>query len=227
VQCVRFKAFFRCRGICSAAILVLAASACQSTITPVVSLPASLVAPMPMSVGIFYDEAFRNHKIQNDTPKYSNLVSDTDILTGRASVEFFDRIFSDMFETTVSIKEKSEAFEGREHLDAIVQPALLHMGTYWNEDGMTMIESVSVRYSVAIHDTGGAQIRSWTVQGDGRTSQMTGLSSLEDAAALAMRDAGARLMVAIYSDPNIKKCLDSDSDASRRGEGFLRCIAEQ
>ena len=182
---------------------------------------------MPMSVGIFYDEEFRNHKIQNDTPKYSNLVSDSDILTGLASVELFDRLFSDMFVTTVLVEEKSGGHEGRKHLDAIAQPKLLYLGTNWNEEGMTMIESVSVRYSVTIYDTDGAQIRSWTVQGDGRTSQMTGLSSLEDAAALAMRDAGARLMVAIYGDPIIKKCLASASDTSRSGESFRQCIIEQ
>jgi hypothetical protein len=206
---------------------VLAAGACQSTITPVVSLPSSLVEPMPMSVGIYYDEEFRNHKIQNDTPKYSNLVSDSELLTGRAGVAVFDRLFSDMFVTAVSVQERSGGDEDRKHLDAIVQPRLLHLGTDWHEEGITMNESVSVRYSITIYDTDGAQIRSWTVQGDGRASQMTGLSSLEDAAALAMRDAGARLMVAIYADPVIKKCLESNSDRSRSGKHFRQCIAEQ
>lgn len=217
----------RLRGTCSAAILVLAASACQSTVTPVVSLPSSLVEPMPMSVGIYYDEEFRNHKIQNDTPKYSNLVSDSELLTGRASVAVFDRLFSDMFVTAVSVQERSVGDGDREQLDAIVQPRLLHVGTNWHEEGMTMNESVSVRYSITMYDTDGARIRSWTVQGDGLVSQMTGLSSLEDAAALAMRDAGARLIVAIYADSVIKKCLESHSDGSRSGEDFRQCIAEQ
>lgn len=215
------------RGACSAIVLVLAASACQSTTTPVVNLPSSLVEPMPMSVGILYDEEFRDHKIQNDTPKYSNLVSDSEILTGRASVTFFDRLFSDIFASAVSIEERSVEEDDRKHLDAIVKPRLLHFRTNWHEESMTMNESASVRYSITIYDTGGAQIRSWTAQGDGHTSQMTGLSSLEDTVALAMRDAGARLIVAIYADIVIKKCLESNSDGPRSGERFRQCIAEQ
>lgn len=227
MQSVRSGTVPRLPGACAVAALAMLAVACQSTVTPTVNVPASLVEPLPVTAAVYYEDALRNHRVANDTPGYSRLVSDSDILSGRASVQLFDRLFSSVFAKTVSLDDKSAARAHQEHADAIVEARIVYLRTHWYEQGLSLIESASVRYAVALSSTEGAQLRSWTVDGEGRSAQMTGFSSLEDAIALAMRDAGARLIVAIYKDPGIKRCLVSDLGAPRAGARFLQCITAQ
>ncbi len=191
-------------------------------------LPAPLVEPLPLTVGVYYDAEFRAYehrqKIRGEVAEHTWTFS-----LGPPSVAYFDQVFASIFERAVPVQNRPSLPARRPEVAAIIEPSIetfhvrspphpgisafpVPFGTY----------SATIGYRITLYSVQGDVIASWTVGGSGaiqHTFVSEGLAGIvkgiySEVINAAMREAAGKFILAFRDQPEIRRWLKSIGLAS-------------
>jgi hypothetical protein len=171
------------------------------TISEVEHDPKPLLKPLPLKIGVHYNDGFR---------KYETSDWDLNIRLGKANIALFDYILSHVFEEVTPVQHLSEANEDMGNLDIILEPSITSYSC--NLDFITDFSKVKcqvdITYAITFYSPNSMQLGSWSINAEGfaASSGIGPLGALaEDATQIAMRDLAAQFMTGICKDMATKE----------------------
>jgi len=185
-----------------------ACGASQVIVSPILDLPTPLVEPLPVQIGVYYSQSFRNFVY--DESKDSQGVDDTSIHLGDAQISMFDRVFAAYF-SRAQILERGEPASKRAGLDAVLVPQVVDVEYSVPRTSKAKIYEVWIKYQFDLLARDGSTIATWTMPVYGKTP--TALLKSNDeainlAAMMALRDSGAAFITGFSKVPEVAQWLD-------------------
>jgi hypothetical protein len=157
-------------------------------------IPQPLVTRIPVVVGVYVPPAFREavHREKRDGVDYA-------ISVGRAQADGFDRLMNAMFTRVVPVASLEAGAVTDPEVRAVFEPVLVDFAFVTPRDTGTPLYAVSLKYRINAYTPAGEAIDAWTFTGYGAQQGSSipgqGKATLQQAASLAMRDAGAKIAV--------------------------------
>ena len=186
-------------------LLILAATltlaSCTTNVVVEGTVPTPLVRKVPVNVGVFYGENFKNFQHTEDLDTEGTFK----INLGDQNLTFFQNLMTSMFDQ-VQILNDPEPMSAKEAgLDAIVIPKIEKYG--FLTPGLSGLKffSASIHYRITMMDTEGNQLADWTVVGYGKSEGgvFSSDDALGEATMLAIRDGGARISIGLPQQPKV------------------------
>jgi len=178
------------------------------------SVPVALVQTAPLSVGVYYDDALRNHSYTEDSSERPNWVIDS----GNSQVAMFDRVLTSTF-TDVVVLDNIPTPQAPVLLDLILAPRIREM--QFGTPGETYFDFYEawIRYDIDLLGSDGRSIGNWEITAYGKAPKKrfaTTTAGLNDAIGMALRDVGAKLSIGILEQPAVKQRLNRETAQSNR-----------
>lgn len=197
-----------CRRIAGALIpAVLLAAACTQSVKLTVEseIPIPVVSRIPVSMGIYYDEALRSHVYKEDSEDRP----DWQIESGASQVALFDQVLPSMFQNTSHVEGVPVTGAGG-GVDGVISPKVEEMQFALPSETKSGLYEVWIKYSIRLYRPDGQLVAEWPVTGYGKTSEEFLKSKdegLQAAINLALRDAGAKLALGFEQVADVRGWL--------------------
>jgi hypothetical protein len=169
-------------------------------------VPIPVVSKLPLNMGVHYDEAFRNFTYSEDSEDRSDWV----IASGSSQVSLFDQILPSMFQSTSHVDSTAPVSDVP--LDAILSPTIEDIQFSLPRETRLDIYEVWIKYKVSIFDVEGQHITDFPLTAYGKSSTEFMKSrddGLSAAMELALRDAGAKMVLGFTRDTGVREWLAS------------------
>lgn len=196
-------------------LCALALGACGPSVVTVESpneFPRPLVDPMPAKVGVYFPPEFTAYAYHEKRQEPTG--GEWTITLGASQASVFRLILSSVFS---GFQELSSPTAGGTGLDAVIVPAVAEFQFALPSDTKSKIFEIWVKYDLSIRDGKGEEIGHWpfTAYGKTPTAFLTSDEAAIHAATLvALRDAGASLILGLERDPQIREWLRLPPPAS-------------
>jgi hypothetical protein len=179
------------------AMLALVAAGCSSTTAVRVEqqFPTVLAEPRKINAAIVFDESFRTF-VGRPTAKIS-------IDLGTAQVDLLGKAFRGLFENVEEVTSRDQVGPTAE---LVITPSVLEVQVSTPSDSYLNVYEVWIKYNLDIETVGGDSVDSWFMPAYGKTPDSFMLSRSEailEAATVALRDAGAKLLLDFYRIPAV------------------------
>ncbi|MEO0423818.1 MAG: hypothetical protein AAF184_15880 [Pseudomonadota bacterium] len=176
--------------------LALLMVGCARNIEVPASVPTPLMAALPVTIGVYYEEDFRNF-LYIEKLLYGPEIN---VELGEANVNMFDRMVDSVFSAHVPLDEPRG-----DGVDAIIAPSVDEYAFLTPDQSGVDFYSVSIRYKVDLLSPSGDVLDSWKVDSYGRTraTGLVGTNSLSQANEEALRDAAAVLALDLQKRPSV------------------------
>lgn len=173
-------------------------------------IPPPLVVRIPVVIGVHVAPGFRAavHREKRDGAEY-------EIAIGKAQSDGFDRLMQAMFERVVPVPAIEAGAVTDPEVRGVFEPVLEDFSFVTPRDTGTSLYAVSIKYRINAYTPAGKAVDSWTFTGYGAQagSSMPGQGkvALQQAASLAMRDAGAKIAVEFREQAIVRGLIDQDA----------------
>jgi hypothetical protein len=190
-------------------IVALLAAGCGTTQVAVKddAFPRPLIEPLPMRVGLHFQPEFASYQHEEELRDHGRW----SITVGPAQVALFQRVLPAMFAGV----EEVESIDAAGHLDAVVSVSLEDFQFAVPRQTRSSFYEVWVRYRLDLYDGTGRPIAQWPLTGYGKAnehdhSRLSPRSQtvLQEAAMIALRDAGAFLALGFAEQAEIRNWLE-------------------
>lgn len=191
-------------------VLVLLAGCGPKHVIATARIPQPLVVKIPVTVALFMPAEFMQY-----VHKEERWGTDWNIDIGKAQTDALSRLLTAMFERVIVVDSLNAGSELGESIAAILEPSVEEYAFVTPRDAGSPFYAVSIKYRVNVYLPDGKLADSWGFTGYG-TAPAGGLSytePLQNATALAMRDAGAKLAVE-FRDQAIVRGLLPDAETA-------------
>ena len=192
------------------------------------NFPAPLLDPLPITLGVIYPSAFAEHEFFDEAKGRAE--SDWLVKTGEAQVEFWDILFTGMFDEVVHIRDWETVQTRGADIDGVLIPAIAELQYTIPTHTNVKIYEIWMRYQFRLVDISaihqqedGAlsfnpdeRLASWPITAYGKTPTaflQTDEEAVNLAAVVALRDAGAHFVTTFGATPDVAMWLD---DIARR-----------
>ncbi len=198
-------------------ILVALLIGCGGTVVHVDGhFPDPLVEQMPLKMGVYYSEEFRNYNYEIEDKKKGNY----SISTGSSQVRLFDTLFAQFFSETrqLSVLPSNSA---PIKVNAVLAPEVEELQFTIPRETRSQIFEVWVKYKMRLYSAAGAPLLNWPITAYGKTPKAFMKSreeALEQAAIVALRDAGANFATSFNRVPKLRRWLN---DELNKGAGDM------
>lgn len=191
--------------------LLALVSACGTTefeARPVI--PPPLITRIPVVVGVYIPAEFREkvHREKRDGTEYA-------IAVGKGQADGFVRLLDAMFTRTVAVPSVDAGARTDPEIRGVFEPVLEEFAFITPADSGSDLYAVSVKYRINGYSPTGQLVESWTFTGYGTQSSSTLGSgrkeALQQATALALRDAGAKLATEFREQAVVRGLLPADA----------------
>jgi hypothetical protein len=155
-------------------------------------IPAPLITRIPVVIGVYIPAEFREkvHHEKRDGSEYA-------ITLGAAQADGFTRLMGAMFTRAVPVPAADAGARTDPEIRGVLEPVLEDFAFITPSDSGAPLYAVSLKYRINGYTPTGQLFDSWTFTGYGTASSAgmpkQGKPALQQATALAMRDAGAKL----------------------------------
>jgi hypothetical protein len=196
----------RAGGLLFAAALLAGCGTTQFEAESVI--PQPLVTRIPVVVGVHVPAEFREavHREKRDGVDYV-------ISFGKAQANGFDRLMSAMFERIVPVASVDAGAVTDPAVRGVFEPVLEDFSFVTPRDTGTQLYAVSLKYRINAYTPDGKAVDSWTFTGYGAQAGSSvpgqGKTALQQAAGLAMRDAGAKIAVEFREQAIVRGLIDA------------------
>ncbi len=174
------------------------------------SFPEPLIEPLPLTIGIWYEEEFANHEFFDEAKGRAD--SDWVVKTGEAQVQMWDQLFNRMFTTVRPLRGRPAPDQMNPAVDAVIIPRVDELQYAIPAHTNIKVYEIWMRYAFEMVTTGGEPIAEWTMTAYGKTPTAF-LQSDEEAVRLAgvvaLRDAGAHFITTFQKVPEVAQWLES------------------
>lgn len=192
------------------AALALLAACGPLNLVATARIPEPLVVKIPVTVALFMPPEFMEYVHQEE-----RWGTDYNIAIGNAQTNAISRLLNAMFERVIVVDSLNAGSQAGESIAAILEPSVEEFAFVTPRDAGSPFFAVSIKYRVNVYLPDGKLADSWGFTGYG-TAPAGGLSNtepLQNATALAMRDAGAKLAVE-FRDQAIVRGLLPDPETA-------------
>jgi len=178
------------------------------------NIPQPLVVKIPGAVAVFMPPEFSQY-----VHKEERWGTEWNIDIGKAQADAMSRLLNAMFERVIVVDSLNAGTQLSSEINAILEPSVEEYAFVTPRDAGSPFFAVSIKYRVNVYSPDGKLADSWGFTGYG-TAPAGGLSNtepLEDATALAMRDAGAKLAVEFRDQAIVRDLLPDPQSADGPG----------
>lgn len=206
------EAHVRVRWI-AAGLVIVAAGACVRLVPVHGTTPVPVVEALPITVGVYYDEAFLNASHRAEVTRERPWI----VQFGEANAELFDDVFRNMFERTVRIDELPGDGRVVDGVDAVIEPRIEEYALLTPEESGLNYYAASIKYRIYLLAPDGELIESWPVNAYGKSPVriFRAKQSLRKASMLAIRDAAASLALEFDDQKRVKAWLSDKGVITR------------
>ena len=197
------------------------------------NFPTPLLDPLPVTLGVIYPSAFAQHEFFDEAKGRAE--SDWLVKTGEAQVEFWDILFSGMFEDVVHIRDWETVQSRGADIDGVIIPAIAELQYTIPTHTNVKVYEIWMRYQFRLVDVSalhqqedGAlsfnpeeRLATWPITAYGKTPTaflQTDEEAVNLAAVVALRDAGAHFVTTFGANPGVATWLDGI--AARQHDGI-------
>ena len=197
------------------------------------NFPAPLLDPLPITVGVIYPSAFAEHEFFDEAKGRAE--SDWLVKTGEAQVEFWDTLFTGMFENVVHIRDWETVQSHLATVDGVLIPTIAELQYAIPMHTNVKVYEIWMRYEFRLVDISaihrqedGAltfnpdeRLAAWPITAYGKTPTaflQTDEEAVNLAAVVALRDAGAHFVTTFGATPDVAAWLD-DIALQQQGSG--------
>lgn len=195
--------------------LLSAASAmtwgCVSSVVVEADFPTPLVEPLPVAVGVIFDEELTTYVHVEDLPQQSAWTIDL----GDANIAMLSPLFDAMFVETERVD--SVPITGAAGVDGVLQPRLEKFEFDVPIGERDQFVEVWMQYQLTLYEPDGSVVVEWPVSGYGK-AELTRRreDSVRRAAIVAMREVGATISTKFAEQPDVNYWLQE-----RRNEAAM------
>ena len=179
--------------------LVAAMSACSNApVVPPTQFPKPVLNRIPVTMGLYMDEAFRSYRHQDQPTKESTM---QEVSVGPASQSLFSEFLSAQFSSLVTL-DRAPAPEARAPVQAVLQPVVQEVQIQSPRTDKDSFHEAWIKYRLRLLTPDGRELTSWELAAYGKErGQFIGgvNAGLTAAMTEAMRDAAAG-MALIFRD---------------------------
>ena len=157
--------------------------------------PAMVAKPRDISAVLVMDSEFRNYQARPNEK--------TRIQLGAAQFDALSMAFSGLFAQVKVVSSKDQVGPDT---DLVIIPSVLEVQLSTPSESFLNVYEVWIKYNLDIETADGVTIDSWFMPAYGKTQNSYLLSrttAIEDATEVALRDAGAKLMLDFFRIPAI------------------------
>ena len=182
-------------------ILIALLGGCSSSASVQIttSFPSVLSEPKPINASILIEDSFVTYV---GTPN-----KNTRIDIGASQVDLLKSAFSGLFDNVDFVTSLDQITAGT---DLIITPSVLEVQVSTPSDNYLNVFEVWIKYNLDIQSKDGALITNWFLPAYGKTPDSFMASkekAIEQATVIALRDAGAKLILDFYRIPAINDWL--------------------
>jgi hypothetical protein len=173
------------------------------TISEVEHYPKPLLKPLPLKIGVYYNDDFRKY----ERMEYLSPESGFNLRLGKANIALFDYILPHVFEEVTPVQHLSKA---NEDIDIILEPSITSYSCNFIHGWETKCQ-VDITYAITFYSPNSMRLGTWSINTEGFastiiSSTLPGLA--KDATQIAMRDLAAQFMTGICKDMTTNQLFD-------------------
>lgn len=186
-------------GLLLMAMALLAGCATDVSVRVEQSFPEVVAKPRDLSATLVMDPAFRSFEARPNAK--------TRIYIGPPQVDLLTKAFRGLFRQVEVVSSRELA---RPDSDLVITPSVREVQLSTPSESYLNVYEVWIKYNLDIETADGVPIDSWFLPAYGKTPSSYLLSrttAIEDAAVVALRDAGAKLMLDFFRIPAINGWL--------------------
>jgi hypothetical protein len=192
------------KGLMLAGLAFLAA--CSSSVQVIVDeqFPNVVSEPKDIRATLVFDQAFSSYIAWPN--------EDTSIDIGSSQIDLLERAFQGLFQTVEVVSAKEQMSPDTE---LVIVPTVRQVQLSTPSDSYLNVYEVWIKYNLDIETAAGEPIESWFMPAYGKTPNSMMLSksnAITSATTVALRDAGAKLMLDFYRIPSVYGWMQSRSD---------------
>lgn len=179
---------------------------CATHVEVTGTFPKPLSKRYPLSTTLVFNESFRNYRFENLSPK------EVSVAVGTAQVALFSTVVDSMFENT---HISNLIATGGTDTDLILVPSVADVQIAMPHETQLKIFEVWIKYKLELFNQQGELIADWTMPAYGKTPTRFLKSdddALNQAAIVALRDAGANLITGFAKIPEVGIWLASHDE---------------
>jgi hypothetical protein len=182
-------------------VLMIGIAGCSSTTSIAVKekFPQVLAEPRDIHAAIVMGEGFRTYVARPN--------ANTTIDIGNSQADLLDKAFRGLFTDVSVVGSKQEVAA---ETDLVITPSVREVQVSTPSESYLNVYEVWIKYNLDIETADGTPIDSWFMPAYGKTPDSFMLSrseAIREAAVVALRDAGAKLLLDFYRIPSINGWL--------------------
>ncbi|WP_199611037.1 hypothetical protein [Flocculibacter collagenilyticus] len=201
-------------GVLLAASSILLIS-CSSSFKVEGDYPTPIVNQLPYTLGVVYDDAFRNYEYVESAKGRAEWHIDI----GDAQTELFSTILPAMFEAVVPLShvtaatQRNRAIEPEtmaNNVDLVLSPVLTDFQYNLPKETKVKMYEVWMKYNLRVYEPDGELIADWILTAYGKTPvgfMTSNEEALNQAMVIALRDLGAGVSLTFTKVPEINAWL--------------------
>jgi hypothetical protein len=191
-----------------AALLLLLAGCGTKQVVVEGNFPQPLVSKYPLTVGVWYDPAFREHEFFDEAKGRTD--SDWLVRTGEAQVDMWDTLLRGLFARVVHLEYPPGEGEPPP-VDVVLAPEVDELQYAIPTQTNIKVYEIWMRYNLALRQPDGAPIADWQMTAYGKTPTaflQSDEAAVNLAAVMALRDAGANFITSFPAVPDVALWLE-------------------
>jgi hypothetical protein len=180
-------------------------SACTSNVRVEQEFPTMVAEPHDLSAVLVMDSEFRNFQARPNKK--------TSIQLGAAQADALSKAFNGLFTEVKVVSSKEQAGTDT---DLVIIPSVREVQLSTPSESYLNVYEVWIKYNLDIETADGVPIDSWFLPAYGKTPYSYLLSrtkAIEQASVMALRDAGAKLMLDFFRIPAIYGWMQQNTAA--------------
>ncbi len=183
---------------------------CSSVVTVEADFPTPLVEPLPVRVGLIFDEQLTNYEYYEEIPRQATWT----IHLGHANELMLGALFDTMFLETRAVDKMPLTPTDRNYLDGVLRPELEKFEFEVPIIKRDEFVEVWMQYRLTLYETDGALVAEWPVSGYGKAELGNREKALQQATIVAMREVGAAISTRFAEQPQIEYWLQERRNAA-------------
>jgi hypothetical protein len=198
------------------AVLVLSACGTKEVVVQG-NFPEPLMDKLPLRLGIWYGDDFRNHEFFDEAKSRSE--SEWLVKTGSAQVAMWDTLLPGMFAEVIAMRAAPAVDELNPIVDAVLIPHVDELQYAIPAHTSVKVYEIWMRYRYELVTSRGDPIAEWSMTAYGKTPTaflQSDEAAVNLAAVVALRDAGANFATNFTRVPAVQDWLQEKWARSRK-----------
>lgn len=176
-------------------LLSFALTGCTTSVTISGTVPTPLVQELPIHVGVYYSEEFKNYEYKELPDESEPPMTHYQVALGTHNLSFFRNLMNAMFMRVTELDNPNLTDAQKNELDVVLIPVIARYDVLLPAISTLVYHAVSIQYHIKLTDLESTDIVNWKIVGYGKAEGgvLGGGEAVAEATMEAIRDGGARI----------------------------------